>query len=155
MILVHHEYLSKTEKKTELILCHTREEADVLFERLKGSEHTIQVEMLLAARVRDFRSDTDVPDSDQALLNAGVSNSDSATLTHPTMDAAIACANIECGYHGKKWFVYSIFTGITRPFDPNQPCVISDVPMLALCMLVYVTLPTEPFRLPVLELECK
>jgi hypothetical protein len=98
MILIHHQYLSKTEKKTELILCHTREEADVLFERLKASDCTIQVEMLLAARVRDFRSYTDVPDSDQAILNAGLSNSDSATLTHPTMDAAIACANVECGF---------------------------------------------------------
>jgi hypothetical protein len=147
MILVHHQYLSKTEKKTELILCHTREEADVLFERLRGSEQTIQVEMLLAARVRDFRSYTDVPDSDHALLNAGVSNSDSATLTHPNMAAAIACASVECGFHGKKWFVYSMFTGVSRPFDPNGQCFISDMPMLTNCMLVYVTLPTEPFTL--------
>jgi hypothetical protein len=150
MILIHRQYRSQAEEKTELVVCHSREEADVLLQRFKASERTVSLEMLIAARVRDFRPSPDEPDYDQRILNLGISFSDSALLTHPNMDAAIACANLECSFHGKKWFVYSMFTGITRPFDANQPCFISDIPMLTLCMLVYVTMPTEPFTLPAL-----
>jgi len=104
--------------------------------------------MFVAARVRDYAPFPCRSESDRKLLNAGLSSSSSAVLIHRNLETAVAAANLEAEFSGKRWCVWSLFTGVSSPFDPNQMCFISDEPMKSMCMLVYATLPTEPFRLP-------